>query len=130
VFHRSSPAAETAPSPAAETAPTAEADSPAPSPAAAAPEPTPPAPASADDLVREAQQAWMRGHHALAISKAQAALKAEPKRAQAMQAYQIIGSSSCAIGEAADAREAASHLDETMREMVRAACKRNGLTIE
>jgi serine/threonine protein kinase len=122
--------AEAAPSPTAETTPTPEPEAPAPSQAAAAPEPSPPAPASAADLVREAQQAWMRGHHAVAIGKAQAALKAEPKRAQAMQAYQIIGSSSCAIGEAADAREAASHLDETMREMVRAACERRGVTIE
>ena len=123
---------EAAPSPASEgTHPPEPAIAPpAPSRAAAAPEPAPPAPASADDLLHEAQQAWIRGHHALAISKAQAALKADPTRAQALQAYQIITSSSCAIGEATGAREGASHLDESKREMVKAVCAKNGVTIE
>jgi len=120
----------------------------APSPAAAAPEPSPepiaPQPSSAatvaedkpadsasvDKLIRESQQAWINGHHALAISKAQAALDAKPRRVQAAQAYQIIGISSCSIGKAADAREAASHLDEMKRETVRAVCEKNGVTIE
>ena len=80
--------------------------------------------------MREAQYAWMRGHYAAAISKAHSALKAEPKPAQAVQAYEIIATCSCAIGEAGAAREAASHLSDTKREAVRAMCKENGVTIE
>jgi len=121
---------ETAPAPAAEPKPRSESEPPAPIAATAEPEPTPPAPANVDDLVREAQYAWMRGHYAAAISKAHAALKAEPKPAQAVQAYEIIATCSCAIGEADAAREAASHLSDTKREAVRAMCKENGVTIE
>jgi hypothetical protein len=116
--------AETAPAPAAEPEP------PVPSAATVAPKPTPPAPPDVDDLLREAQHAWMGGLYAAAISKAQAALKAEPKHAQAVHAYEIIAFCSCAIGEAHAAREAASHLSDTKREMVKAMCMKNGVTIE
>ena len=98
--------------------------------ATAKPVPAPPAPANVDDLVHEAQQAWMSGYYALAISKARAVLKAEPKHAQAMQAYEIIATSSCAIGKDAAAREAASHLSDTARELVKTMCKASGVTIE
>jgi hypothetical protein len=72
----------------------------------------------------------MRGQYAAAISKAQAALRAEPKHAQAVQAYEIITTCSCAIGEADAAREAASHLSDTKRELVKAMCMKNGVIIE
>jgi len=121
---------ESAPAPAAKPKPQPESEPPAPSTATAKPEPTPPAPANVDDFVREAQRAWMRGHHAVAISKAQAALKGDPTHAQAVQAYEIIGTCSCAIGEAGAAREAASHLSDTKRELVKAVCEKHGLTIE
>jgi serine/threonine-protein kinase len=127
------PTAKLKPQPEAETAPVAkprpqpESEPSAPSTASAEPEPAPP---TADDLVREAQRAWMRGHYAVAIDKAQAALKAEPKRAQAAQAYEIITTSSCAIGQADTAREAASHLSDGKREQVKAACEKHGVTIE
>jgi hypothetical protein len=98
--------------------------------AAAPAAPMPPAPATTDDLVREAQQAWLRGHYAYAIGKAQAALKTETKPAQAAQAYEIIGTCSCALGEADAAREAVSHLGETKREMVKAACEKRGVALE
>ena len=101
-----------------------------PSTAAAAPEPNPPAPADADDLMRGAQQAWMGGLYAAAIRKARAALKADPTHARATQAYEIIAVCSCAIGDADAAREAASHLSETRREMVKAMCMKNGVTVE
>jgi serine/threonine-protein kinase len=122
------PAAESEPAPAAKPEP--ETKPPAPSTAIAEPEPTPPAPPTVDDLVREAQKAWLMGHYAVAISKAQAALKSEPKQAQAVQAYEIIATSSCAIGQADTAREAASHLSDTKRELVKAACEKHGVTIE
>jgi len=90
----------------------------------------PPTPATVDDLVREAQHAWMRGHHALAIGQAQSALRADPNPAQAVQAYELIATCSCAIGKADAAREAASHLSDSKREAVRAMCTKNGVTIE
>jgi serine/threonine-protein kinase len=87
-----------------------------------------PAPATdVDALVREAQQAYMRRYYAVAIDKAREVLKASPGR---QTAYQIIAASSCALGEGADAREAASHLDESKRRMVQGLCARNGVTLE
>jgi hypothetical protein len=119
---------ETAPAPAAKPNPRPKSDPPSPSTATAKPEP--PAPENVDDLVREAQRAWMRGHHAVAIGKAQAALKGAPTQAQAVQAYEIIGTCSCALGEAGAAREAASHLSDTKRELVKAVCEKHGVTID
>jgi serine/threonine protein kinase len=96
------------------------------------PEPVVPAPApdvavDVDALVHEAQQAYMRRYYAVAIDKAREVLKASPGR---QTAYQIIAASSCALGEAADAREAATHLDEHKRRMVRSLCERNGVKLE
>ena len=127
---------ETANAPAAKsetaTAPAAKPESPPkaepPAPSAATAQPTPPA--NVDDLVREAQQAWMSGQYAAAIRKAQAALKAEPQPAQVAQSYEIIGACDCAIGKPDAAREAASHLSDTKREAIKAICKKNGVTIE
>ena len=129
---KTAPAAESAPSlpPAAKAEPQPESEPPTPSTATAAPESTTAASATVDDLVREAQLAWMRGHHTAAISKAQSVLKAKPKPAQVVQAYEIIATCSCALGQADAAREAASHLSDTRRELVKAVCKRNGVTIE
>jgi serine/threonine-protein kinase len=90
----------------------------------------PPAPATADDLVREAQHAWMAGNHAAAISKAQAALKAAPNPAQAAQAYELIATCACALGQVDAARVAISHLGDSKREAVRARCMKNGVRIE
>jgi hypothetical protein len=72
----------------------------------------------------------MAGHYAEAIRKAQAALKAEPKHTQAVLAYEIIATSSCAMGEPDAAREAASHLGNTERELVKTMCKASGVAIE
>jgi hypothetical protein len=92
--------------------------------------PTSPAPASVEDLVREAQRAWMAGQYAAAISKAQTALKARPTYAQAMQAYEIIATSSCALGQSAAAHEATFHLSGAERELVKTMCKASEMTIE
>ncbi len=92
--------------------------------------PMPPAPPTVDDLVREAQQTWMRGHYAAAIGKAQAALDAKPNQAQAAQAYEVIGTCACAIGQVDVAREAASHLSDSKRAPVKAACEKRGVAIE
>jgi len=92
-----------------------------------APAPAPVEPVDVDALLKDAQQAWARRYYALAIEKARAALKAAPGR---QAAYQIIAASSCALGEAADAREAASHLDEHKRRLVYGLCERNGVKLE
>jgi serine/threonine protein kinase len=124
-----SEAASSAPSPAAN-----EPESPSPSQAAdepaLVPPPAAPEPPTVGDLVREAQQMWLRGHYGAAIGKAEAALDAEPKPAQAMQAYEIIATCSCALGRADAAREAMSHLNNTKREAVKAVCEKKGVTIE
>ena len=121
---------ETAQAPVAKPAPRLASEPTAQRMATAEREPTSPAPETADDFVREAQQAWMAGQDDAAISKAQSALKAEPTPAQSAQAYEIIATCSCAIGEADAAREAASHLGDTKRELVKAMCMKNGVTIE
>jgi serine/threonine protein kinase len=93
-----------------------------------APPPSPPAPtADAEALLKAAQQAWSRGYYAVAIDKAHEVLKVSPNR---QAAHQIIAVSSCAIGNAADAREAASHLDEHKRKLVQTLCQNNGVTLE
>jgi serine/threonine protein kinase len=92
------------------------------------PAPAPTAPAvDVDKLLREAQQAWSRQYYGVAIDKAQAVLKAAPGR---HDAYQIIAVCSCAIGAAADAREAVSHLDAHKQKLVQSLCKNHGVSLE
>lgn len=87
-------------------------------------------PTSAEQLVREAQQAWLGGLHALALSRAQAALAASPKPAQAVQAYEIVATCSCLLHRRDRALEAASHLDSSRRESVKAVCAKNAVPFE
>lgn len=94
---------------------------------------SPPAPrmtAKAADLVREAQHLWLGGQQRAAIDRAQAALKASPSVGEAMQAYEIIATCSCALHARDSALEAASHLDRTRRDMVKSACQRTGIPFE
>ena|GEM_PF-1127249 len=116
--------------PAAKSKPQPEAQSPTPSAAAGEPEPTPPAPPTVDEILREAEHAWSKGHHARAILKARTALGADASPAQVMQAYEVIGRSSCARRDADTAREAASHLNDAKRETVKSVCEKNGVSIE
>jgi len=108
-----------------EPAPLAPVPSPAPAPVAAAP--SAPPRVDVEALLREAQQAWTRRYYAVAIDKARAVLKAEPGR---HTAYQIIAASSCALGDAAEARQAIAHLDEDKRKLVRSLCARNGVILD
>jgi hypothetical protein len=128
----SAPEPEAAPAALSEA--TAEPESPGPSRAndepALVPPPPVPAPPTVVDLVHEAQAMWMRGHYGAAIGKAEAALQAGPRPAQAMQAYEIIATCSCALGKADAARQAISHLNDTKREAVKAVCAKKGVTIE
>jgi serine/threonine protein kinase len=96
--------------------------------------PPPPTPAPAADpsvdveaLLREAQQAWSRKYYAVAMDKAREVLKVAPGR---HEAYQIIAVCSCAVGAAADAQEALSHLDLHKQKLVQTLCKSHGITLE
>ncbi len=102
---------------------------PAPSPVATTPEPPPPpAPAvDTDALLRKAQQAYLNNYYAVAIENAREVLKARPN---SQAAYQIIAACSCSLGEAAEAREAASHLDGKKRKLALTVCERKGLKID
>jgi hypothetical protein len=80
-----------------------------------------------DALLKEAQQAWLKQYYALAIDKAQAVLRADPKR---HSAFQIMAVSTCAMGDLEAARKAAAHLDERTRQQVTALCKRHGVDLE
>jgi serine/threonine protein kinase len=78
-------------------------------------------------LLRDAQQAWSKQYYAVAIGKAEAALKIDPGR---QTAYQIIAVCSCAIRQADAAKQAVSHLDEHKRRMVQTLCQHHGVTLE
>jgi hypothetical protein len=105
---------------------------PVPAPPAPPALPTPvaaPAEATVDieALLRDAQQAWSKQYYAVAIGKAEAALKIDPGR---QAAYQIIAVCSCALRRADAAQQAISHLDEHKRRMVQTLCQRHGVTLE
>lgn len=77
--------------------------------------------------MRKAQQAWLNHYYAVAIENAREVLKLKPNSAAA---YQIITACSCSIGEAAEAREAASHLDDKRRKLALSVCERKGIKID
>jgi eukaryotic-like serine/threonine-protein kinase len=101
--------------------------SPPPAPPVAEPAPVAAPAAEVEALLREAQQAWTRQYYAVAIDKARAVLKADPRR---QAAHQIIAVCSCAVGAADDAKEAVSHLDDHKRKLVESLCQRHGVTLE
>jgi eukaryotic-like serine/threonine-protein kinase len=100
---------------------------PAPAPMAAAPA-SPSLPAvDVETLLQDAQQARRRHYYALAIDKARTVLKADPSR---HAAYEIIATSSCELGEVADARQAVRRLDEAKRKQVLDLCEKNGVKLD
>jgi Serine/threonine protein kinase len=106
---------------------------PTPSPAVLEPPPVAPTPAAPvqpaadpEALMREAQQAWTRRHYAVAINNARSALALSPDRPLA---YQIIAVCSCALHNAEDAEQAAAHLDQVKRKLVRAVCEKDGVIL-
>jgi hypothetical protein len=72
----------------------------------------------------------MGGQNESAVGKAQAALEVAPTPAQAMQAYEIIATCSCALRKRDAALSAASHLDSARRDTVKAACEKSWAPIE
>jgi hypothetical protein len=77
--------------------------------------------------VHEAQQAWVRQHYGVAISRAQSALELSPNLPLA---YQIITLCSCALHRAEDAKQASAHLDPAKRTLVRTLCEKNGVILD
>jgi hypothetical protein len=77
--------------------------------------------------MREAQQAWLRRHYAVAVNNARSALALSP---DLPLAYQIIAVCSCALHNAEDAQQAAAHLDPSKRKAVRAVCEKDGVILD
>jgi len=101
---------------------------PAPKPAAKPVEPSRAEPAQAADaekLIKEAQQAWLRGQHAVAIDSARKALRLKPNLTNA---FQIIAICSCALHDAASAAKAYEKLDERNKLYVKSSCQKNGIS--
>ena len=136
-------AAEAAAKPAPE--PAAVAPRPAPEPAAAKPRRPAPAPVAArapkpveaprpepaalaadpDKLIKDAQQAFLRGQYAAAVDSARKALRAKPGLTNA---YQIIAVCSCALHDADSAAKAIERLDDRNKQYVKSACQKNGIS--
>ena len=102
---------------------------PAPSaaPGAAAAPPAAHAVAEAEAMVREAQQAWVRQHYALAIARARDALVIAPDQPLA---HQIIALCSCGLHKSEDANLAMAHLDPAKQRLVRTLCQKDGVTLD
>jgi pSer/pThr/pTyr-binding forkhead associated (FHA) protein/tetratricopeptide (TPR) repeat protein len=81
--------------------------------------------ADADKLIKEAQQAWLRGQHAVAIDAARKALRVKPNLTNA---YQIIAICSCALHDADAAAKAYEKLDERNKLYVKSSCQKNGIS--
>jgi ABC transport system ATP-binding/permease protein len=87
-------------------------------------EPAAPA-ADPDKLIKEAQQAWLRGQYGAAIDSARKALRAKPGLTNA---YQIIAVCSCALHDADSAAKAVERLDDRNKQFVKSACQKNGIS--
>jgi predicted component of type VI protein secretion system len=81
---------------------------------------------SADALLRQAQQSWVRGQYAAAIDAARKALRAQPGLTRA---YQIIAVCSCSLRQAPQARSAYGKLDAQSKAMVAQLCQKSGVTV-
>jgi tetratricopeptide (TPR) repeat protein len=81
--------------------------------------------ADADKLIKDAQQAWLRGQYGAAIDSARKALRVKPGLTNA---YQIIAVCSCALHDADSAAKAVERLDDRNRQFVKSACQKNGIS--
>jgi pSer/pThr/pTyr-binding forkhead associated (FHA) protein len=80
--------------------------------------------ADPDKLIKDAQQAWLRGQYAAAVDSARKALRAKPGLTNA---YQIIAVCSCALHDAESAARAFERLDDRNKQFVKSACQKNGI---
>ncbi len=79
-----------------------------------------------DLLMKDAQDAWIKGQHAAAIDAARRAVRLRPSLTHA---YQIIAVCSCALRDAAGASKAYERLESRYKSYVKQACQKNGVTL-
>ncbi len=88
------------------------------------------APAAVGDpeaLMKDAQDAWLKGQFAAAVEAARKALRAKPGLARA---YQIIAVCSCSLKDADTASKAYDRLDDRNKQMVKTLCQKSGVTLQ
>jgi pSer/pThr/pTyr-binding forkhead associated (FHA) protein len=79
-----------------------------------------------DALMKQAREAWLRQQCGSAVDLARKALHAKPGMTDA---YQIIAVCSCTLKDADAAGRAYAKLDDKNRNLVRALCQKNGVTV-
>jgi pSer/pThr/pTyr-binding forkhead associated (FHA) protein len=79
-----------------------------------------------DALMKQAREAWLRQQCGSAVDLARKALHAKPGMTDA---YQIIAVCSCTLKDADAAARAYAKLDDKNRNLVRALCQKNGVTV-
>jgi pSer/pThr/pTyr-binding forkhead associated (FHA) protein len=82
--------------------------------------------ADPDALMKQAREAWLRQQCGAAVDLSRKALHAKPGMTDA---YQIIAVCSCTLKDADAASRAYSKLDDKNRNLVRALCQKNGVTV-
>jgi hypothetical protein len=80
----------------------------------------------ADALMKQAREAWLRQQCGSAVDLSRKALHAKPGMTDA---YQIIAVCSCTLKDADAAGRAYAKLDDKNRNLVRALCQKNGVTV-
>ncbi|MES1206730.1 MAG: FHA domain-containing protein [Pseudomonadota bacterium] len=80
----------------------------------------------ADNLMKQAREAWLRQQCGAAIDLSRRALKAKPGWTDA---YQILAVCSCSLKDADAAEHAYARLDDRNRSLVHAVCQKNGITV-
>ncbi|MCG5053494.1 MAG: FHA domain-containing protein [Myxococcales bacterium] len=83
-------------------------------------------PGDADEYIKEAQDAWLKGQYAAAIASSRKALRLKPGL---VRAYQIIAVCSCSLRDQAGAVKAYERLDDKNKQLVRSLCERNGISL-
>jgi hypothetical protein len=79
-----------------------------------------------DVLMKQAREAWLRQQCGSAVDLARKALHAKPGMTDA---YQIIAVCSCTLKDVDAAARAYAKLDDKNRNLVRALCQKNGVTV-
>jgi hypothetical protein len=85
---------------------------------------------TSEQLVGDGQEAYVHGDYDTAIEKEKRALAQGVTEQQGMRAWRIIGTSRCFLKDRGGAGEAAAHLDESGKKLLRYVCGRNGILFE
>ena len=76
--------------------------------------------------MKQAREAWLRGQCGSAVDLSRKALHAKPGM---NDAYQVIAVCSCTLKDVDAATRAYAKLDDKNRNLVRALCQKNGVTV-